>query len=134
MFTNDSRTIHITLLIKAIMFFNANQHEHAILRVLELGSVFSYADTVACRIVEAYLHLELGIRALDGASHNDAVDHFTDVVNIMAGPPKSARHSKYEEFVVLFGWDLESLWQTANQKLCHALLFAGRIREAHKSY
>ncbi|KAG2354099.1 hypothetical protein BDR07DRAFT_637059 [Suillus spraguei] len=27
----------------------------------------------------------------------------------------------------LFEWDLESLWKTANQKRCHALLFAGRI-------
>ncbi|KAG2365674.1 hypothetical protein BDR07DRAFT_1459029 [Suillus spraguei] len=45
------------------MFFNVNQHEHAILCVRKLASVFPDADTVACRIVEgAYLHLELGIR------------------------------------------------------------------------
>ncbi|KAG1731644.1 uncharacterized protein EDB91DRAFT_1153870 [Suillus paluster] len=40
----------------------------------------------------------------------------------------------YEEFVVLFGWDLKSLWQTANQQHCHALFLAGRIGAAVESY
>jgi tetratricopeptide (TPR) repeat protein len=34
----------------------------------------------------------------------------------------------------LFGWDLKSLWQTAHQKRCHALLQAGRLTEAHEAY
>jgi hypothetical protein len=37
-------------------------------------------------------------------------------------------------FVQLFGWDLKSLWKTANQKRCHAFLRAGRITEALESY
>ncbi|KAG1731641.1 uncharacterized protein EDB91DRAFT_1153807 [Suillus paluster] len=40
----------------------------------------------------------------------------------------------YEEFVVLFGWDLKSLWQTANQQHCCALFQAGRIGAATESY
>jgi hypothetical protein len=36
--------------------------------------------------------------------------------------------------VQLFGWDLKSLWQTANQKRCHALLRTGRLEETHKAY
>jgi hypothetical protein len=40
------------------MLFNANQHEHAILRVQELASVCPEVDTVACRIVEvSIMHL-----------------------------------------------------------------------------
>lgn len=34
----------------------------------------------------------------------------------------------------LFGWDLKSLWQTANENLCHTLLLAGRLPEAIESY
>jgi hypothetical protein len=34
----------------------------------------------------------------------------------------------------LFGWDLKSLWLTANQKRCHALLEAGKLAEAHEAY
>jgi hypothetical protein len=37
-------------------------------------------------------------------------------------------------FYKLFGWDLKSMWQTANQKRCDALLLAGRLTEAHESY
>lgn len=37
-------------------------------------------------------------------------------------------------FLQLFGWELESLWQTANEKLCFALLKAGRLGEAFESY
>jgi hypothetical protein len=37
-------------------------------------------------------------------------------------------------FVQLFGFDLKSLWQTANQKRCHALLRAGRLAEVFDAY
>jgi tetratricopeptide (TPR) repeat protein len=47
---------------------------------------------------------------------------------------RSTIHSRYDDFVVLFGWDLASLWMTANQKRCHALLQAGRLWEAIGSY
>jgi hypothetical protein len=36
--------------------------------------------------------------------------------------------------VQLFGWDLKSLWLTAHQKLCHALLLAGKLQSAAKIY
>jgi hypothetical protein len=36
--------------------------------------------------------------------------------------------------VQLFGWNLKSLWQTANQKRCHALLRAGRLEESYEAY
>ena len=36
--------------------------------------------------------------------------------------------------VQLFGCDFTSLWQTANQKRCHALLRAGRLVEVFEAY
>ncbi|KAG2108178.1 uncharacterized protein F5147DRAFT_800076 [Suillus discolor] len=38
------------------------------------------------------------------------------------------------DVVQLFGWDLKSLWVTAHQKHCHALLRAGKLQDAAKSY
>ncbi|OAX32503.1 hypothetical protein K503DRAFT_843217 [Rhizopogon vinicolor AM-OR11-026] len=46
------------------------------------------------------------------------------------GRAKANRERKTE----LFGWDLKSLWETANKKQCHALLRAGRLTEAHEAY
>jgi len=48
--------------------------------------------------------------------------------------PKMFFMLKCVMIVQLFGWDLQSLWQSANQKRCHALLMAGRLSEAHKAY
>ncbi|KAG1728262.1 uncharacterized protein EDB91DRAFT_1162436 [Suillus paluster] len=42
--------------------------------------------------------------------------------------------SMYEGFIVLFGWDLKSLWQTTNQRQCHALFRAGRIGSTVETY
>ncbi|KAJ8591160.1 hypothetical protein M405DRAFT_880653 [Rhizopogon salebrosus TDB-379] len=135
MFTDgDSKTIHLLLLVKAITLFNANQHQQAISRVQELAVACPNADILACRVVEAYLHVQLGINALDDACYSDAVDHFTTAINSSVFASKHSIYLEYEIFVVLFGWDLKSLWQTANQKRCHALLQAGRLAEAHKAY
>jgi hypothetical protein len=37
-------------------------------------------------------------------------------------------------FPQLFGWDLESLWHTANQRQCYALFRAGSFGAAIESY
>lgn len=129
----DSKIIIFLLLIKAIAIFNAGQHEEAIMRVQELAAT-SRNDIHACRIVEAYLRVQLVISALDGGRHNEAADHFTAVVKMNIFSSRSAIHSRYDDFVVLFGWDLASLWMTANQKRCHALLQAGRLWEAIELY
>jgi hypothetical protein len=39
--------------------------------------------------------------ALDGARHNEAVEHFTAAVNASAFFHKTPIHSMYEEFVVV---------------------------------
>ncbi|KAG0697842.1 hypothetical protein DFH29DRAFT_1020728, partial [Suillus ampliporus] len=149
MFTNeDSKTIHFLLL--AITLFSAGQHEEALLLVRELTAACSNNGTLGCRVVEvsrrvftlnflncahqAYLCVQLGIYALNGARHDEAADHFAAAVNSGAFSSKSDIHSTYADLVVLFGWDLKPLWKIANQKRCHALLQAGRLEEALESF
>ncbi|KAG2336497.1 hypothetical protein BDR05DRAFT_971015, partial [Suillus weaverae] len=117
----DLNKTRLLLLIKAIALFNANQHEEAILRVQELATARPDANTLACNIVEAYLHVQVGINASDDARHNEAAGHFIAAVNTINFSSISAIHSKYDIFVVLFGWDLKSLWLTAHQHWCHSL-------------
>lgn len=99
----DPKTAHILFLIKAIALFNANEHEEAIQRVQDLAADFPDTDPLACRVVEAYLHVQLETIALDATHHNDAVGHFTTAVKASAFFSQSPIHSMYEEFTVLFG-------------------------------
>ncbi|KAG2160226.1 uncharacterized protein EDB93DRAFT_1217741 [Suillus bovinus] len=151
MFTNgDLNANHLLLLIKvgsmiltysivhcyfqAITLFNAEQHQEALLRVQELTEACPRADTRACLIVEAYLCLQLGIRASDNTCHDEAVTHFTAAIKASDSSSKFAIYSKYDDFVMLFGWDLTSLWETANKKRCLALLRASRLEEALEAH
>jgi tetratricopeptide (TPR) repeat protein len=130
-----SRTTHLLFLIKAIALFNANKHEEAMLRVKELATDFPDTDPVACRVVETYLHVQLGTIALNSWLHKlEAVDHFTSAVRSSADFSKLPIHHTYGDLIVLFGWDLESLWQTSRKQLCHALIRVGRVGEAFTKY
>ncbi|KAG2363718.1 hypothetical protein BDR07DRAFT_1403379, partial [Suillus spraguei] len=108
---------HLLLLIKAIALFNAHEHEEAILRVQDLATTCPSVDILACQIVE--------VNSVDGVHYNEAADHFTSAVNTIRFSSMSAIHSKYDVFVVLFGWDLMSLWRTAHQN---------QLQEAFKAY
>ncbi|KAG1790421.1 uncharacterized protein HD556DRAFT_1446150 [Suillus plorans] len=130
----NPQTIHFLLLIKVIAFFNADQYDEANLLLKELVFGCPNADTRACHIVEAYLCVQLGLKALDDARHDEAADHFTAALNSDALSSESDIHDIYEDLVVLFGWDLKSLWRTAHQKNCYALLRAGKLQDAVKSY
>ncbi|KAG2066426.1 WD40 repeat-like protein [Suillus decipiens] len=133
-FTNrDLMTNHFLFLIKAIALFNANEHQEAMLRIGELATCPN-VDLIACRIVEAYLRVQLGNIALGGGRHNEAVEHFTAAVNASTFFYRLPIHLTYDEFVALFGWDLKSLWQTANQQQCYALFRAGKFGAAIESY
>ncbi|KAG0708661.1 hypothetical protein DFH29DRAFT_427152 [Suillus ampliporus] len=135
MFTNeDSKIVHFLLLIKAIMLFNGDQREEGISLVQGLAAACPNNDTLACCVVEAYLYVQLGINALNGGRHDEAADHFTAAVKSSVFPSKSDIHSTYDDLVVLFGWDLKSLWQNGHRKWCDALRRAGRHEEAVKSY
>ncbi|KAG1785642.1 heterokaryon incompatibility protein-domain-containing protein, partial [Suillus plorans] len=130
----DSKTIHFLLLIKAIALFNANQHEDAMERVHELATACHSADTLACRMVEAYLNVQLGINAFNDARHSEAAEHFSVAINTGALSSKPAVDSICEDLCVLFGWDIESSWKIANQKRCNALVQLSRFRDAVVSY
>ncbi|KAG0708169.1 hypothetical protein DFH29DRAFT_1075813 [Suillus ampliporus] len=135
MFTNEySNIVHFLLLVKAIAIFNADQHEEAILRVQKLAAACPNNDTLACRVVETYLCVQLGINALNGARHDEAADYFTTAINSATFSSTAAIGSIYKDLVVLFGWDLKSLWQNAHQKRCDVLRRAGRHEEAMESY
>ncbi|KAG2362239.1 hypothetical protein BDR07DRAFT_1357912 [Suillus spraguei] len=128
----DPQTIHFMLLIKVIALFNADQHDEANLLLKEL-TAGPKADTLAYRVVQAYLCVQLGLQALGGACYDEAADHLTAAINSGAFSSKFV-HEIYEDLAVLFGWDLKSLWQKALQKRCHALLRAGKLQDAVKSY
>ncbi|KAG1812741.1 hypothetical protein EV424DRAFT_76205 [Suillus variegatus] len=130
----DPQILHFLLLIKAIAFFNADQHNEAILLLKELTTGCPNTDVLACCVVQAYLGVQLGIRALDGARHEEAADHFAAILNSSALSWILPIHSMYEDLVVLFGWDLKSLQLTAHQKSCHAFLLAGKLQDAVRSY
>ncbi|KAG2744098.1 hypothetical protein P692DRAFT_201794166, partial [Suillus brevipes Sb2] len=137
MFTNqDSSTNHFLLLIKAIALFNAAQHEEAMFLVKELAAACPNGDIIGCRVVLAYLRVQLGIDAFDDAHHDEAADHFTAAVNSSAFSSKFKLniHLLYEDLVVLFGWDLEALRLTAHQKQCQAFLSAGKSHEALEAH
>ncbi|KAG1786314.1 uncharacterized protein HD556DRAFT_1528393 [Suillus plorans] len=116
--------------LKAIALFNAKQHREAIPRIQQPPDASPNADSLACSIVEVYLD------NLSGAGRNGDAGDFA--VNTIAGSSESAIWSticsEYEDLTVLFGWDLKSVWQIANQRRCDALLQAGGIREALESY
>ncbi|KAG2153627.1 uncharacterized protein EDB93DRAFT_204215 [Suillus bovinus] len=117
MFTNqDSIANHFLLLIKAITLFNADQHEEAMLLIKELAAACLNTDPLGCHVVEAYLRVQLGIKASDGAFPSKYVPQI------------------YEDLTVLFGWDLESLCLTAHQKRCQAFLSASKSDEALQAH
>ncbi|KAG2365171.1 hypothetical protein BDR07DRAFT_1481719 [Suillus spraguei] len=119
---------------KAIVLFGADQHDEANLLLKELTTGCPNTDTRACHIVQAYLRVQLGIKAFDSARHDEAAEHITTAVNCSALSSESDIHHIYEDLVVLFGWNLKSLWLTAHQKRCDAFLWAGRLQDAVISY
>lgn len=57
-------------------------------------------NILAHRVVEAYLRVELGTKALGDARHDEAADHFTAAVNSGALSSKII-HQTYEDFDVV---------------------------------
>ncbi|KAG1789660.1 uncharacterized protein HD556DRAFT_773289 [Suillus plorans] len=134
MFTNqNSETNQFLLLIKAIVLFNADQHEEAMLLIKDLAAACPDVDPLARRVVETYLSVQLGIKAFDGARHDEAADHFAAAANSGAFSSKFMPQM-YEDLTVLFGWDLESSLLTTHQKRCQAFLSAGKFDEALEAH
>ncbi|KAG1812579.1 uncharacterized protein BJ212DRAFT_1578759 [Suillus subaureus] len=103
------------------------------LLIKELVAACPNADLLGSRVVETYLHVQLGTNAFDCARHDEAADHFTTAVNTSTLSSKFI-HQIYEDLTVLFGWDLESLVLTTHQKRCQAFLSAGKYDEALEAH
>ncbi|KAG2093760.1 uncharacterized protein F5147DRAFT_820941 [Suillus discolor] len=120
-------TLHYVF--QAIALFNANRHKESprsLMFVRRLmGLHFEH---------QASLRLKLGTIAFNGAHHSEAIEHFTAAVKASTFLAKSAAPAACEAFTVLFGWDIESLWETSNKQLILALLRAGKLGEAFESY
>lgn len=129
----DLKTSHFLFLIKTVSLFIAGEHEEAMLRVGELA-VSPNVDPVACRIVETYLRVRLGVIALENAHYSEAIDHFNVAINTSASFHHLEIHSTYGEFTMLFGWNLKLFWQNANKQLCKALIQAGRTGAAIEAF
>ncbi|KAG0704041.1 hypothetical protein DFH29DRAFT_997923 [Suillus ampliporus] len=132
----DPITIDILLLIKAVTLFNAGRRDEAMQRVQDLATACQHLDTLPCSVVNLYLRVQLAIISFADGRYSEAADQLND--NIPSITNLFSRRTLFEPrwkiFTVLFGWDLDSLWQTANQMRCDAFLRADRVIEAIKSH
>ncbi|KAG2354047.1 hypothetical protein BDR07DRAFT_638530 [Suillus spraguei] len=130
----DSQTTHFLLLIKAMALYSVNRHNEADLLLEELTIGCPNPNTRVCHIMEAYLRVQLEVKALKDKHHSKAAEQITTAVNCSALSSTSDIHDLYGDLIVLLGWDLKSFWLPAHQELCDALLLAGRPQDAVKSY
>ncbi|KAG2346373.1 hypothetical protein BDR05DRAFT_997367 [Suillus weaverae] len=74
--------------------------------------------------------------AFEDGRYSEAADRLSDsipsITDLVSG--KALFDPRLKIFVVLFGWNLDSLWLTVNQKRCDALLRADRVIEAVESH
>ncbi|KIK40717.1 hypothetical protein CY34DRAFT_806892 [Suillus luteus UH-Slu-Lm8-n1] len=102
----------------------------------DVASMFTNQDSNTNHfllLIKAYFHVELGTKALGDARYDEAADHFTIAVTLGVFS-SNVIHQTYDDFIVLFGWDLESLVLTTHQKRCQAFFSAGRSDEALEAH
>ncbi|KAG2067709.1 WD40 repeat-like protein [Suillus decipiens] len=135
--THDAMSINLLLLIKAIALFNAGHRDEAIRRVQDLVTTCQHLDTLPGSVVNSYLHVELATIAFENGQYIEAAEQFTEVVmTTMCGLSLRAAlcEPRLKIFTVLFGWDLDSLWQAVHQRRCNAFLRADKVIEAVEAY
>ncbi|KAG1855190.1 WD40-repeat-containing domain protein [Suillus subalutaceus] len=132
----DPMTIDLLLLIKAVALFNASHHDEAIRRVQGLATVCQQLDTLPCTVVDSYLRVQLAIIDFRDGRYSEAADKLTASIATVTRLVLRTAHlePRLKIFKSLFGWDLDSLWQTVNQTRCNAFLHAGRLIEAVESH
>nr|AFB76151.1 hypothetical protein [Suillus grevillei] len=150
----DPIAIDFLFLIKAIALFNANRHDEAMRRVQELSTAYQRSGTSPYSIVnvgfisdlmnfltlertrQLYLRMRLAIIAFKDGRYSEAADRLSD--GIPSITDLFFRGALFEPrlkiFTVLFGWDLDSLWETVNQRRCEAFLRADRVVEAVEAH
>ncbi|KAG2033235.1 WD40-repeat-containing domain protein [Suillus americanus] len=114
----DPMTIDLLLLIKAVALFNASHHDEALRRVQGLATVCQQLDTPPY------------------GRYSEAADKLTASIATVTRLFLRTAHlePRLKIFTSLFGWDLDSLWQTVNERRCDAFLHAGRLIEAVESH
>ncbi|KAG2131540.1 WD40-repeat-containing domain protein [Suillus cothurnatus] len=132
----DPMTIDLLLLIKAVALFNASHHDEAMRRVQNLSAACQQLDTLPCRVVDSYLHVQLAIIDFRNGHYSEAADKLTASIATVTRLFLHTAHlePRLKIFTLLFGWDLDSLWQTVNERRCDAFLHAGRLAEAVESH
>ncbi|KAG2753718.1 hypothetical protein P692DRAFT_20721428 [Suillus brevipes Sb2] len=134
---SDPNIINLLLLIKAIALFNAGRHNDAVRRVQDLTSAASqHSNSIPCGVVNSYLRVQLAISAFQDGRYSEAADQLDrsvpSVTNLFSS--RALFEPRLKIFTVLFGWDLDSLWQTVNKIRCEACLCADRVIEAVESH
>ncbi|KAG2151487.1 hypothetical protein DEU56DRAFT_553851 [Suillus clintonianus] len=132
----DPITIYVLLLIKAVALFNANCHDEAVRRVGDLAATYKNSDDLLCSVVNSYLRVQLAINAFEDGRYIEAADQLgksiPNIINLLSC--RTLFEPRFKIFMVLFGWDLDWLWQTVNQRLCEALFRADRVVEAVEAH
>ncbi|KAG0694054.1 hypothetical protein DFH29DRAFT_1037150 [Suillus ampliporus] len=111
----DPITVSLLLLIKAVALFDASHRNEAMRRVQDLTTAYQHSDT--CRVVNSYLCVQLAILAFEDGQYieddrlNDSITDITDLFS-----RRALFEPRLKIFTPLFGWDLNSLWQTINQR------------------
>lgn len=128
----DPVIIDLILLIKAILLFNANHRDEALRRVQDLTQ---HSDALQCSVINWYLRVRLAKIAFEDERYSEAADILNGSILSITGlfSRKILVDPGLKIFTVLFGWDFDSLWKTANQIRCDTFLRTDRVIEAVES-
>ncbi|KAG1800188.1 uncharacterized protein HD556DRAFT_1439046 [Suillus plorans] len=129
----DPIIVDLLLLIKAVSLFNANYHDEAMRRIKDLTTTYQHRNRFPCNVINSYLRAQLAIIDLKNGQYSEAADQFTASITGLFLHP-TLLEPRLKIFTVLFGWDLDSLWETISQRRCDAFLLAGRVIEAVESF
>ncbi|KAG2364198.1 WD40-repeat-containing domain protein [Suillus spraguei] len=127
---SDPNIITLLLLIKAIALFDAGRHDEAVRRVQDLTTASKHSDPTLCSVVN------LATIAFRDGRYNEAADQLDRSIHSTTNlfSSRALFQPRLRIFTVLFGWDLDSSWQTINQIRCEACLRADRVIEAIESH
>jgi WD40 repeat protein len=115
----DSAAHHLLVLIRAIATFNAGAYEDALMYVNDMAEVSFDADLLICQIVQVYFYAELAFAA-SKSNNRDKANEYIDLAIQIANSCylQTMDFSIYKEFLVIFGWNLNTLWHTVKRYKC----------------
>ncbi|KAG2127087.1 WD40-repeat-containing domain protein [Suillus cothurnatus] len=109
--------------IQAIAIFNTNAHEEAVMSVNDMAEESLGSDLLACKVVQIYFFAEMALAASKDNIRDKAIQYIDAAIEIANSCSlHTIDLSVYTAFVVIFGWDLKSLWRTIEKYKCLILL------------